>query len=462
MRRSVVVAIVSAAVLVVALSLAGVFYWVTHYSGNNWEIRTRAAELQGHQLALPPTAAQGLSPRSRQPSTAEGGLSAAQAQELWAPVSHTAAEGHWQAWAFVIDADTGATILDEGAEQAHTPASTTKLLTAITALDTLGFDDRLATTALFAEGTLYLQGQGDLLLSAENGNPSAVNGHAGLADLADQIASRLSEQGVTSFALAYQDDFFGSQVRAPAWKAQEVEDYAGDIGAYAINAGANPSGETQFLADSARNVADQLAELLRGRGFTVTAVTADSTPPARAEQVGSVESAPVGDQIEYLLHKSDNTLAEQYCHLSAGPGATFTTAAAGVISHIASLGIDVSGIELEDCSGLSSNNRISARQLVDVIQASIKDPASHNSLIRLLPRAGINGTMADRLFEEGLAGNVQAKTGSLAEVSTMAGVMTTASGQNLIFAIGADKVPDDGAWATRETIDNFLAALAQS
>lgn len=463
MRRRLIVAIVSALVIIVAVCAAGVFFWAKYYSGNSWTLRSTAAKLQGVELAEPPQATTGFQPRALTPVPGNiSALTEAEAQRLWNPVTSAASEGKWQAWAVIVDADSGEVILDAGADKAHTPASTTKLLTALTALDALNFNDRLKTSAVYSEGTLYLRGEGDLLLSADAGDSGATNGHAGLADLADQVAKNLQEKGVTSVELDYQSAFFPGQMRAPVWKAQEVDDYAGNIGAYAIDAGANPTGETQFVADSARAVADRFAQLLTERGIAVSGVGATNTDPKDGAEVGSVSSATIGEQIEYMLHKSDNTLAEQYCHLSAGPDATFETATANVISHTASLGIDTTGLTLEDCSGLSANNRISGEQLVDALQASAVDADSGAVLLRLLPRAGLNGTMAERLDESGLTGNVQAKTGSLASVSTMAGVMTTASGQNLLFAIGSDMVPDSGGWATRDAIDNFLAAVANS
>ena len=76
--------------------------------------------------------------------------------------------------------------------------------------------------------------------------------------------------------------------------------------------------------------------------------------------------------------------------------------------------------------------------------------------------AGMNGTLETRFEEAPVRGNVNAKTGSLGHVSTLAGVLTTESGQNLVFAVGNDHVPNDGAYWTRIYLDEFVTFLTQS
>ena len=82
-------------------------------------------------------------------------------------------------------------------------------------------------------------------------------------------------------------------------------------------------------------------------------------------------------------------------------------------------------------------------------------------VVRNLPWAGVQGTLAHRLNDEVVAGNAQAKTGSLSEVSALAGVVSTSKGHQVIFIVGFDKVPDDGAYSTRSYLDDFVTAIAK-
>ena len=82
-------------------------------------------------------------------------------------------------------------------------------------------------------------------------------------------------------------------------------------------------------------------------------------------------------------------------------------------------------------------------------------------MVRNLPWAGVQGTLAHRLNDEVVAGNVQAKTGSLSAVSSLAGVVSTSKGHQVIFIVGFDKVPGDGAYSTRSYLDDFVTAIAK-
>lgn len=86
-------------------------------------------------------------------------------------------------------------------------------------------------------------------------------------------------------------------------------------------------------------------------------------------------------------------------------------------------------------------------------------PAPAGSLIRVLPRAGLNGTMAERFGTSAAKGNVQAKTGSLTTASTLAGVLTTDNGQTLLFAIGYDNGEKTTAYYGRPHLEGFIESL---
>jgi D-alanyl-D-alanine carboxypeptidase/D-alanyl-D-alanine-endopeptidase (penicillin-binding protein 4) len=82
-----------------------------------------------------------------------------------------------------------------------------------------------------------------------------------------------------------------------------------------------------------------------------------------------------------------------------------------------------------------------------------------------LPVAGWSGTLADRFQAPAGTGRagvgvVRAKTGTLSGVNAMSGVVTTAEGRPLVFALLADGVTV-GAPAAEAKLDAIAAALAR-
>src|SRR5690606_15959294 len=99
----------------------------------------------------------------------------------------------------VTDVTTGAVLGAHRETQARVPASTVKILTALAALESLGPDATLPTTVLrAAPDRIVLVGGGDMMLAPDAGDPDAVNGRAGLGDLARTTASQLRLAGQTN------------------------------------------------------------------------------------------------------------------------------------------------------------------------------------------------------------------------------------------------------------------------
>ena len=414
-----------------------------------------------------PSEAPTLTPRSPGPSpdAAQSGtaVTPSQVETLWAPVLRAAGEGKWTSWGTVLDADTGEVLLDAGASRAHTPASTTKILTAVSALSHLRASDTLATGTSLSGTDLYLWGQGDLLLARGHGDADAVDGHAGVADLADATVSVLKEQGITHVTLYWDDQLFEGPAHLQAWDDQGVGNFEGRVGAFAIDTGRTSAGAYSFVPDPARDVATELAANLRDAGIEAE-VASTTGVPDRAQEIARVDSATIGQQVRWLLHHSDNTLADQYCRLaarSAGAPTTFAGAVQTLTGTLTDLGVTTTGLKLEDCSGLSSSDRISAATLAGAIRTTMDSSTPQlRDLVRSLPWGGLEGTLGQRYTQGDAAANAQAKTGSLGSVSSLAGVVDTTSGRTLVFAIGNDDVPDGGAYWTRSALDEFIQGLA--
>jgi len=77
-----------------------------------------------------------------------------------------------------------------------------------------------------------------------------------------------------------------------------------------------------------------------------------------------------------------------------------------------------------------------------------------------LPISGWQGTLFERFLDSPARGLVRAKTGSLPNVTALAGTLLTADGRLLAFAVLADATPGGGQEQPRAAIDAFVGQLA--
>lgn len=465
MRRNTLFAIVGVFVgVLVALGVGGRIWGDELAFGNVWDVPTSPNPVP----ETPTISLEFTDPENglNQPQSGAG-VTTKQVEEAWAPVAEAGEKGEWDTWAVIKDADTGELIFAADENSSHRPASTMKVLTALFALDTLDANRTLATGVSLdkAEGgpQLYLWGEGDLLLGADKGNPNEVLGHAGVGDLARKAAKSLIGQGVDTVTLHYTPTMFAGDKRNPGWVEQGTTLFAGDVAPFAIDTGRVLPGAWWFVDDSAATTAETLAEHLRESGVEVVAVVASEDVPEQAKVVAEVHSAPLLNQIELMLTESDNTMAEQLCHLATQESGveevTFAASTQALTRHLEERGVPVEGFAPADCSGLDDTSLVRPGTLVEALQSSGGGGPQVGSLARLLPLGGHTGTLEGRFHNPATYGNVAAKTGTLSVVSSLTGVLTTASGQNLVFAVGNDNVVDSGG-TTADNLDVFLTKLS--
>jgi serine-type D-Ala-D-Ala carboxypeptidase/endopeptidase (penicillin-binding protein 4) len=367
----------------------------------------------------------------------------------------------------VIDVATGRQLYTRSATTAGAPASTTKLLTAVSVLTGLGPDATLTTKVVQGKGRqIVLVGGGDIQLATGAGSSAAVFGRAGLGTLAALTATALKAAGRHTVTLGVDDSLFSGPRLSPHWvKSDSQTGLVGPITALGLAAKAPLLGRPS-PADPSLAAAAAFAKALKHVGIHVSGQAHRVKSSAAATRLAAVESAPIRQLLTTTLALSDNTEAEVLARLGAragGQAGSFTGAAAENVRRAKALGVPVTGIRLYDGSGLARHDRIAAQTLATLLtKAAMSPKPALRALFAALPVAGFTGTLAGR-YRSGSttsgAGVVRAKTGTLTGVNTLAGVAVDADGRLLAFAFMADHVVTSGD-AARHLLDRAATVLA--
>lgn len=161
-----------------------------------------------------------------------------------------------------------------------------------------------------------------------------------------------------------------------------------------------------------------------------------------------VIETPIAHVLQAINTDSTNPVADQlFLATGAAAGGSPTRAGgrAATARALASLGVSADGLAQVDGSGLSRDNRISARQLSALVHAVLSGGGEAAALWRgSLALAGQTGTLEKRLVGTPSAGRVRAKTGFIAGTSSLSGVATALDGREHVFAILVNYPDVDG------------------
>lgn len=357
----------------------------------------------------------------------------------------------------VVDVATQKVLYDRNSGAQGTPASSLKVVTALAALDTLGGDSQLSTTALLDGNTLVLRAGGDVLLGDGKSDSTQAKGYAGLATLAQQAAKELESRGISDVSLWLDDSLFGDAHKNSDWdKSLYTSNNIAPVYPIAHYAGrATQSTDSAYQSDAAEQVRKVFSKEL---GASVTVTEGGRGSYDGGEQIAEVKSAPLRQVIKHMLLVSDNYIAETMGRLVAIKRGMAPEQGGQAVAEVAAEH-DAQGAELLDTSGLAAGNKISPATLTAVLRAAATSPKPElRELIYSLPVAGYSGTLMHRLGQDSTLGLVHAKTGSLTGVATLTGMTTTQDGRLLVFSIFAHQ--SNGTLAPHKpTIDSAVAAI---
>ena len=216
---------------------------------------------------------------------------------------------------------------------------------------------------------------------------------------------------------------------------------------------------TAFAANALRTRLQQAGIDVSGlRSFDADALDADAREAFEAASFDTLflhTSPPLGVLLREVGRHSNNFYAEQIFR-SFGWAGTPEGAAARVKAFVSAAGADAARVDLSDGSGLSRKNYVTAESLGKTIQAMLRH-RERQAFLDQFARPGLNSTLGYRLA----GADVAAKTGALEFVRAISGVVRTAGGQEVVFSILANNIPDS-AVSVIGTMDRIVQEIAAS
>ena len=336
----------------------------------------------------------------------------------------------------VTQASSGDVVFDRASDEALTPASVTKVLTASAALLSLGSQDRITTEVVRGAnpGEVVIKAAGDVWLDD---------------DAMDELAQQV---GQADTVLIDTSAWEGMPELMPGWDPLDID--GGFVAPLqpAMLSGGRLNGETSGDVARSHTPALEVAQALAERVGAQNVALGEGD----GEVVAAVESPTLVERLELMMKNSDNVYAEAIGREVALARGT-TDAPGATLSVLEERGFNTVGLVLRDNSGLSADNLI-APKLLDAVLYDATSMPELRPLLSALPVAAGEGTLLDRYGDLPGRGWVRAKTGTLDGTASLAGTVTSVNGNVYTFALICN---DADVLAARRAMDEFTSALRE-
>jgi len=193
----------------------------------------------------------------------------------------------------------------------------------------------------------------------------------------------------------------------------------------------NPQTQDVAMHDPALVFGELFKQELAKRGVSVNEVVRPAADQRLAEgtplhQINTTLQAVLNRTNQVSMNLYAEALLKRMGHKSTGAPGNFENGAAAVRGYLANHIDDptlAASIQLADGSGMSRDNRLSARALVEVLRVQATGD-NFRPFLASLARPGQRGSLENRLADEGdLAGDLYAKTGTINHVSALSGYL---------------------------------------
>jgi D-alanyl-D-alanine carboxypeptidase/D-alanyl-D-alanine-endopeptidase (penicillin-binding protein 4) len=307
-----------------------------------------------------------------------------------------------------------------------TPASNTKLFTAILALEYLGPDYRFETPLMtdgsiedsVLHGSLYLKGSGDPSLTER--------------DIAKLIAT-LKDHQITTIAGDFCIDLteFDDDIFQPGSCFDNVGcSWNPPTTALSVNGKAAyiklPCGGALVcdakLQAVVYNLNAVLPAMLQGNGIALQGAIVLRATPVQSCRIAAHQSETLSLLVRHMMKNSDNLYADcifkKVGTLYSGVLGSWENGSDVLKSLLSTMGIDPKELVIVDGSGRSRYNLIAPAHIITALQWAYKQPY-FIYLFESFSIAGIDGSLKDRMKD--LGAKIRGKTGTLSGVSALCG-----------------------------------------
>lgn len=370
----------------------------------------------------------------------------------------------------IHDLRFGVDVVSENIDKSLIPASVMKSVTVASLLNLADSQERFSTPVVIEGMVTDSTLQGDLIVNA-CGDPTIESQYFYESQgFADSIAVSLKRLGIKAIAgqVIIDQSNFPDATTPPGWMAEDIPWYYG-----ARLQGANfrdnrfrlrlPSKETTpyvpdlkfsfsqpglrrvkidrkdgsetFLVTGnvrRRGLSDtfstpypwkvmqhEITTTLSDYGIKVEGKKLDRAN--RSQLVYTHQSPTFADIMRSLMFRSDNLMAEGMLR-AITPGGTRADAITEENAIWTLAGVSAHGVKIVDGSGLSRDNRLTARFLGEIYKYMLLDDFA-DDYTTLFPKAGYDGTMQNFLLDTPLEGRVAMKTGSMKGVQSYGGYL---------------------------------------
>jgi serine-type D-Ala-D-Ala carboxypeptidase/endopeptidase (penicillin-binding protein 4) len=382
-------------------------------------------------------------------------------QQLQATLSRALQAAGPQSGAFVYDLDARDTMFARRITVGRPPASVEKVYTTVALLRILGPKARLHTDVLGTgrlahgvwHGNLYLRGGGDPTFGDQSFNQVWEHGYGSNPN---ELVSQLKATGIKRVTgWVYGDESLFDRRRGGLMTnyAPDTPDYGGQMSALTYDHGSalKHVGPAEFAVR-------EFVLTMRGGGIAARAAKRTATTPPQARLLAIVNSPPMSVMTRLMDVPSDDLFADLFdkqLGVLFGNGGTLSAGAHVIGSTIAAqYGLHP---RILDGSGLSRNDRTSPLEIVDLLREVWHTPIG-DELAASLPTVGVNGTVQTVGLKTAAVRRCIAKTGTLNNVTNLAGYCQSRSGQTLAFGFFIDGPPN---WTAIALESRMIGAVAR-
>jgi D-alanyl-D-alanine carboxypeptidase/D-alanyl-D-alanine-endopeptidase (penicillin-binding protein 4) len=186
-----------------------------------------------------------------------------------------------------------------------------------------------------------------------------------------------------------------------------------------------------------------LRSALASRGISVRGVIKNGKLPTRYILLAQ-HNLPIEDLISIINKNSDNFCADQLLKIiGAETGLKNGSAKNGIstiYSYLKENRIDTANLRIYDGSGLSRKNKLNSNTLAQLLYNITNNKEIFESFYNSLSCAGVDGTLKYRMNNVFESADIRGKTGTLRDVTSIAGYVTSPDNELLIFTIFMDNV----------------------